>query len=344
MKLLTTALFATLALTQTTAFADARYDYQVAKHFDVGEPGGWDYLTADADHHRLFISRSDRVMVIDTEDGKALGTIADTQGVHAIVLVPALGHGYTSNGRANTITEFDLATLKIVRTFPAGGQNPDALLFDAHSKHLFAFDGRSKEVTVIDPVSARLIARIPAGGKPEFAASDGHGRVFVNIEDTSELKSIDSDTNKVVATWKLTDCEEPSGLALDSAHQRLFSVCQNGRMAVTDARTGKHVASVAIGRGPDAAAFDAGRGLVFSSNGQDGTLTVIHEDSADNYRVLASVDTQKSARTMALNPANHNVYLVAAEFGPVPAPTAEQPHPRPAVVDGSFRVLVVASP
>lgn len=347
MNLVACALLVSFALTQATAFAakvNAKYDYRVVKRFTVGEPGGWDCLTADASKHRLFISRSDRVMVIDTDDGKVLGTIPDTQGVHAIALVPTLGHGFTSNGRANTLTEFDLATLKTVRTIPAGGENPDVLLYDTHSRHLFAFDGRSHEVTVIDPISGRLITSIPAGGKPEFAVSDGHGRVFVNIEDTGELKRIDSDSNKVTATWKLDDCEEPSGLALDIAHQRLFSACQNGQMAVTDAQSGRHVASIAIGKGPDGAAFDAERGLVFSSNGQDGTLTVIHEDTADSYQVLANVETQKSARTMALNPANHRIYLVAAEFGPAPAPSTEQPHPRPPIVDGSFSVVVVATP
>lgn len=345
MNPLTTAFLVALTLTQGTAMAaktDARYSYAVTQRFKLGEPGGWDYLAVDADKHRLFISRADRVMVVNSDDGKALGTIADTQGVHAIVLVPTLGRGFTSNGRANTLTEFDLTTLKTLRTLPAGGQNPDAMLYDAHSKHLFAFNGRSHDVSVIDPVSGKLVATIPAGGKPEFAVSDGRGQVFVNIEDTAELKRIDVNTNTVSATWKLDDCDEPTGLALDAAHGRLFSVCQNGKMAVTDASTGKHVASVAIGKGPDAAAFDAERSLVFSSNGEDGNLTVAHEDSADSYRVLANVATQKSARTMALDAASHRIYLVAAEFGPAPAPSAEQPHPRPPVKDGSFSVLTVA--
>jgi len=345
MKILTAALLVTLMLMQgagLAAAADPKFDYGIVQRFKLGEPGGWDYLTVDARTHRLFISRPDRVMVIDVQDGKVLGAIADTQGVHGIVLVPALGRGFTSNGRANTLTEFDLTTLKTMRTIPAGGENPDALLYDAYSRHLFAFNGRSHDISVIDPATGKLVATIPAGGKPEFAVSDDKGQVFVNIEDTSELKRIDANTNKVTATWKLNDCEEPSGLALDVAHQRLFSVCQNGKMAVTDARTGKHVASVAIGKGPDAAAFDAERGLVFSSNGEDGNLTVVHEDTADSYRVLANVVTQKSARTMALDPGNHRIYLVGAAFGPAPASSTEQPHPRPAMAEGSFAVLVVA--
>jgi YVTN family beta-propeller protein len=355
MNAIASTVLTALALTQATAVAaatpEAQHDaqirdhqvanYEVDKRFNLGGAGGWDYLTVDASKHRLFISRSDHVMVVDTLNGKTLGTIADTQGVHAIVLVPALSRGFTSNGRANSITEFDLASLKTVRTIPAGGENPDALLYDAHSSHLFAFNGRSQNVTVIDPVAGTVIATIPAGGKPEFAASDGAGNVFVNIEDTAQLKRIDSRSNEVTATWKLDDCEEPTGLALDALHHRLFSVCQNGKMAVTDAMSGKHVASVAIGKGPDAAAFDAARGLVFSSNGQDGTLTIVHQDTADNYSVLANITTQKSARTMALDSSNHHIYLVAAEFGPAPAASAEQPHPRPPVVEGSFTVLVV---
>jgi YVTN family beta-propeller protein len=334
-----------LLLVQATnivaASAAEKYDYQLLTRYNSGETGGWDYLMADPGQHRLFISRSDRVMVVDTHSGKSLGTIADTQGVHSIVLVPALGRGFTSNGRANTLTEFDLATLKVVRTIPAGGENPDALVYDAHSRHFFAFNGHSQNVTVIDPVNATVLATLPAGGKPEFAASDGVGHVFFNVEDKSELSRIDSNTNKVTDTWKLEECEGPSGLALDVIHERLFSVCGNGKMAVTDAVSGQHVASIEIGKGPDAAAFDATRGLVFSSNGQDGTLTVIHQDNADTYRVLANVPTQKSARTLALDSSDHRVYLVAAEFGPAPAATAEQPHPRPSVVDGTFVVLVV---
>jgi YVTN family beta-propeller protein len=335
-----------LALTfaQPVAFAaDAKADYDVVQRFKLGELGGWDLLSVDADRHRLFISRSDRVMVVDVNDGKLLGTIADTQGVHGIALVPALGRGFTSNGRANTLTEFDLTTLKTVRAIPAGGENPDVILYDEHSRHLFAFNGKSKDVSVIDPTSGKLVATIAAGGKPEFAVSDGRGQVFVNIEDTAQIERIDTNTNKVTATWKLDDCEEPTGLAVDVKHQRLFSACQNEHMVVTDAHSGRHVASVAIGKGPDGAAFDAARGLVFTPNGEDGTLTVVHEDTADSYRVLGTVVTQKSARTLVLDPGTHRIYTVAAEFGPAPAATVTQPRSRPPVLEGSFSVLVVGN-
>jgi YVTN family beta-propeller protein len=345
MKALPTTFLAAFTLIGATAFAakpELKANYEVAQRFKLGELGGWDLLTVDADKHRLFISRSDRVMVVDTRDGKLVGTIADTQGVHGIALVPSLGRGFTSNGRANTLTEFDLETLKAVRTLPAGGENPDVILYDEHSRHLFAFNGRSHDASVIDPATGNVIAVIALGGKPEFAVGDGSNQLFVNIEDTAQVKRIDTKTNKVTATWKLEDCEEPSGLALDVKHQRLFSTCQNGKMAVTDAHNGKHVASVAIGKGPDGAGFDAERGLIFSSNGEDGTLTVVHEDTADRYRVLANVVTKQSARTMALDPGSHRIYTVAAEFGPPPAVTKDQPRPRPPVLEGSFNVIEIA--
>lgn len=342
MNVLTSILLLALALTPAFAVA-AKPDYDVLQRFKLGELGGWDLLTLDAEQHRLFVSRSDRVMVIDTRDGKLLATIADTPGVHGIALVPALGRGFTSNGRANTLTEFDLATLNTVRTIPVGGENPDVLIYDVHSRHLFVFNGQSKDASVIDAASAALVSVIGLGGKPEFAVSDDKGQVFVNIEDTAQIKRIDTKTNQVTATWKLADCEEPSGLALDVKHERHFSTCQNGLMAVTDAHSGKHVASVSIGKGPDGAGFDAARNLVFSSNGEDGTLTVVHEDTADSYRVLAHVSTQKSARTMAMDLSHHRIYTVAAEFGPPPAATPDAPRPRPPVLEGTFSVLVVGA-
>ncbi len=315
--------------------------YAVVNRFAIGEPGGWDYLTIDAATHRLYISRSDRVLVMATDTGKIIATIPGTDGVHGIALVPELGEGFTSNGRAGTLTEFDLATSKAVRSIPTEGKNPDALIYDSASKHLFTFNGRSHDASVIDPAVGKLVAKIPLPGKPEFAASDGAGNVYVNIEDTAHLARIDAVKAKVTALWKLDDCEEPSGLAIDAKHRRLFSVCQNQHMAVTDADSGKQVASVAIGNGPDAAAFDIGFNLVFSSNGEDGSLSVIHEDTPDHYRVVANVPTQASARTMALDPVAHRIYTVAAQFEPLPAATAAQPHSRSSVIDGSFTVLVV---
>jgi YVTN family beta-propeller protein len=314
--------------------------YVLQQEFALGGPGGWDYLTVDSAAGRLFIARSDRVLVMKTEDGSLAATIADTQGVHGIALAPDLGMGFTSNGRADSVTVFDLKSLAPTGTIAVTGHNPDAILYDGASRHVYTFNGRSQDISVIDPIKRSVIATLPAGGKPEFAATDEAGRIFFNVEDTSEMGVIDSSATKRTATWPLPGCEEPSGLALDTAHKRLFSVCGNGVLVVTDAASGRHVAEVPIGKGPDAAAFDAGRGLVFSSNGQDGTLTVIHEDDPDHYTVIGTVATQKSARTLALDSKTHRVYLVAAQFGAPPQPTADQPHPRPAVVDGSFKVMV----
>ncbi|MBN8885608.1 MAG: YncE family protein [Rudaea sp.] len=315
--------------------------YSLLKKYDVGGLGGWDYLLADAKSGHLFVSRGDRALVVNMADGTLAATIAGTEGIHGFALAPELGQGYTSNGRADSVTVFDLATLKPVGTIAVGGRNPDAILYDHASKHLFTFNGRSKDVSVIDPQTQKVLATIAVGGKPEFAASDENGRVYFNIEDTSELGVIDTRSNTLVAKWKLKDCEDPSGLALDAAHRRVFSVCQNRRMVVTDAASGKFVASVAIGNGPDAAAYDAERGIVFSSNGEDGSLTVVKQIDADHYTVAQTLPTETSARTLALDPESHRVYLAAAKFGAKPAATPEQPHPRAPVLEGSFKILVV---
>jgi DNA-binding beta-propeller fold protein YncE len=317
--------------------------YALQRQFTLGGPGSWDYLTVDSTAPRLFISRADRVLVMSTRDGSLLATIANTDGVHGIALAPDLGQGFTSNGRADTVTVFDLKTLKTTMTIAVGGHNPDAIVYDKASKHIYTFNGRSQDISVIDPLKGTLITTLAAGGKPEFAAADGAGRIFFNIEDTSQIGAIDSSANRRYATWSLPNCEEPTGLALDAAHKRLFSTCANGVLSVTDALSGKQVAQVPIGKGPDAAAFDVERGLLFSSNGQDGTLTVIHEDDPDHYSVIANVVTQKSARTMALDAKTHLVYLTAADFGATPAPSPDQPHPRAPVIDGSFKVLVVGN-
>jgi YVTN family beta-propeller protein len=315
----------------------------VKQEFVLGGPGGWDYLTLDAGSNRLFIARADRVLVMNTVNGSLLGTIAHTEGVHGVALAPDLGKGFTSNGRADTVTEFDLATLAPVSTIAVPGHNPDAIVYDKASKRLFTFNGRSHDITVIDPVKGAVVATIPAGGKPEFARADGAGHIFFNIEDTGQISEIDTLAAKRTGTWSLPKCEEPTGLAFDIAHGRLFSTCGNKTLVVTDAATGRNIASVPIGEGPDAAEFDADRALLFSSNGEDGTLTVIHQDDPDHYSVIATVKTQESARTMALDAKSHIVYTVAAKFGPAPAATPDQPRPRPAVLEGTFKVLVIGN-
>jgi YVTN family beta-propeller protein len=314
---------------------------EVLQRWKLGGEGGWDYLIADPAKDRLFISRGTRVDVISTESGKLLGSIPDTLGVHGIALAKALNRGYTSNGRGNSVTVFDLDTLKVIQEVKIPGGNPDAILYEPNGKHVFTFNGASKNITVLDASSLGVVATIPVPDKPEFAAGDGHGQIFVNIEsDPGQMVVIDTEKLAVKNTWPLPGCNSPSGLALDGAHHRLFSVCDGKVMAVTDAASGKQVALVPIGEHPDAAAYDEKRATAYSSNG-DGTLSVVHQDTADHYSVTDTVSTQRGARTMALDGKTGKIYLVTSDFGPAPAPTEAQPHPRPTMIPDSFVVLVV---
>jgi YVTN family beta-propeller protein len=319
------------------AHADPRID--VVQRWKLGGAGGWDYLTLDSATHRLFISRSTRVDVLDTQSGQVVDTITDTPGVHGIALAPDLHRGFTSNGKGDSITVFDLDSLKVIREVNIPAHNPDAILYEAAAKYIFTFNGRSKDVTVLDAINLTVVATIRVPDKPEFAVDDHAGDIFVNIEsEPGQMVVIDSRKLTVKATWPLAGCDGPTGLAIDRTHHRLFSVCNGKVMAVTNAENGSRIARVAIGEGPDAAAFDEKRGLVFSSNGE-GNLTVIREDSPDHYRVVDTVQTQRGARTMALDQANGTIYLVTADFSPSPASTPEQPHPRPAPVADTFTVL-----
>ena len=324
------------------AMAAAGPGYHVVKTYKVGGEGGWDYLTADATARRLYVSRGTHVIVLDLDSGKNLGDIPDTPGVHGIALAPDLGKGFTSNGRENTVSVFDLSTLKpIGEKIKVGGENPDAILYDPATKRVFTFNGRSHDATAIDAVDGKVLATIKLDGKPEFAASDAKGTVFVNIEDKSELTAIDANKLQVKNTWPLAPCKEPSGLAIDRKNRRLFSGCDNKMMAIVDADTGKVVATPEIGEGVDATAYDEETGFAFASCGEDGVLTVVKQESADKYSVAENAPTQKSARTMALDARTHNVYTVAAKFGPRPAPTPQNPRGYPPVLPDSFVVLVL---
>jgi YVTN family beta-propeller protein len=315
----------------------------ILQKWTLGGEGGWDYIALDSSARRLFVSRATRVDVVATDSGKIVGTIPGTNGVHGIALAEDLKRGYTSNGKGDSITVFDLDSLKVIQEVKIPAHNPDAILYEPVGKHIFTFNGKSKDVTVLDAVKLTVIATLPVPDKPEFAVDDGAGRIYANIEsEPGQMVVIDSRTLKMIATWALPGCQSPSGLAIDKAAHRLFSVCDDKVMAITDASTGKQIARAAIGDGPDAAAFDAARKLVFSSNGQ-GTLSVLKQDSADSYRVAETVSTQRGARTMALDPASGKVYLVTADFGPAPPATAEQPHPRPVPVAGTFTLLVVGT-
>ena len=311
--------------------------YKLTKTVVLGGEGFWDYLTYDPASHRLFITRGTHVMVVSTDTWKVTGDVPDTAGVHGVAL--AGGRGYTSNGREAMSTVFDLATLKVQEKVKTD-EGPDAIAYDPSSGRVFTMNGRASTATVIDAKGGQPPVSIPLGGRPEFAVADGHGHLFVNLEDKSQLVMIDTKKLVVKATWPLAPCEEPSGLAIDVKHHRLFSGCRNKMMAVVDSESGKVVATVPIGQGVDANRFDAGTQLAFSSNG-DGTLTVVHEDSPGQYTVVDNVKTARGARTMELDPVTHTVFLVTADFGPPPAATKENPHPRPTMVPGSFKLLVV---
>src|SRR5215472_6123557 len=339
-QILSILVFTCVVAFSAKAFApDAQY--KLKQKYVIGGDGGWDYLAYDPVGKKLFVSRATRVQVIDPATGTVVSEIPDTTGVHGIALAQDLGKGFTSNGRENTVTVFDLKTLKESAKIklPDDAKNPDAILYDAASKRVFTFNGASKNATVIDADKGTVVSNIPLDGKPEFAAADGKGMVYVNIEDKSELTAIDAKKGAVATSWPLTGCEEPSGLAMDQKNRRLFAGCHNKVMAVVNADTGKVIATPAIGQGVDANGFDPGTQLAFSSNG-DGTLTVVHEDSADKYTVAQNAETQRGARTMALDTNTHDVYLVTAEFDEQP-PAKEGDRPRRTMKPGTFTLLVM---
>jgi len=311
----------------------------VVKTYTLGGDGGWDYLKLDPDSRRLYVSRGTHVMVIDADSGKSVGDIADTPGVHGIALAPDLGRGFTSNGREGTVSIFDLSTLKTIKKVQVG-DNPDAILFDPATKRVFTFNGRSQDSTAIDAATGEVVGKIPLGGKPEFGVTTGAGEIFVNLEDKSEILALDPKNLKIKSRWPLAPCQEPSGLAIDVKNRRLFSGCDNKMMAVVNADTGKVIITLPIGDGVDANGFDPDTEFAFASCGE-GVLTVAHEDSPDTFSVVQSVPTQRGARTMALDPKTHQIFLVTAKFGPPPAATEQQPHPRPSILPDSFVVLVV---
>lgn len=309
--------------------------YQVVKAVPVEGEGFWDYVAVDSDARRIYISHATKVIVIDADSFAVAGEIPDTQGVHGIAIASDLGRGFTSNGRAGTATIFDLKTLKTLGTVNTG-KNPDAIAYDPVSKRVFTFNGGSKDATAFSAADGAIAGTLSLGGRPEFAAVDGKGKIFVNIEDTSELVEIDAEALKILHRWPLKPCESPSGLAIDQKNRRLFAGCENKLMAVVDADSGKVIATPSIGDGVDATAYDPGTGFVLSSNGE-GTLTVVKQEGPDKYSVLENVPTKKSARTMGLDLKTHNVVLPAADF--LPPKAGER---RGTMKPGTFVLLVVA--
>ena len=304
--------------------------------FKVGGEGRWDYVNIDPAAGRLYVPRSTHVMVLDL-DGKVKGDIPGTAGVHGVALAPELDRGWSSNGQADTVTVFKLSTLEVVGVVKVTGKNPDAIIFEPFTKRVFTFNGAGENATVIDAATSKVVGTIPLGGKPEFAAVNGRGRIYVNNEDKAEINAIDAATMKVVATWPVKPVQEPSGLALDAAHNILYAVGGNQRAAVVDANTGQLLATVPIGKGTDGVAFDPGTQCAYASNGE-GTITIIRRSPKGAFET-STITTRRGARTIVDNPLTHRLYLPTADFQPIPKDA--KPGTRPAMVDGSFQVLEV---
>src|SRR5581483_11379702 len=326
-----------LCFTLSSARAQRNTQYHLLKTFTIGGEGGWDYLSADPVHRRLYIAHATQVEVYNLDGDTLDGRILNTEGVHGVAIAAEENHGFISCGKSNSVLMFDLRTLDTIQRI-AVGQKPDAIVYDLYSHHVFAMNGGSNSVSVIDASDGKLIATIPLPGRPEFAATDQHGHLYVNLEDKSKNVKIDVEKNKVEMVRSVAPGESPSALAIDRGKNRLFIGCANQKIVVMDARSGKAIQSFPIGKGVDAAEFDPFLQLAFSANGE-GTVTIIHEITANKFEIVQNLETQRGARTIALDPHTHDIYLVTADFGPAPPPTAEQAHPRPAILPGTFRIL-----
>lgn len=333
------ALCATLlAASMLTPALAAPSGYHVLKTITLGGAGGFDYLNMDPATGWLWITRGSHLMVVDVDSGKVLNDIQGLTGIHGTAFVG--GKAYVSEGGAGKVSIFDAKTFQKLGEASAG-QNPDGIMYDAASGRVFAFNGRSADATAVDVASGKTVGSVALGGKPEAASSDGAGTIFVNIENKNELVAFDAKTLAVKAHYPLTGCESPSGGAIDVAHARVFAVCDGGVMTVSDTKTGKVVTTVKIGDGPDAARFDPASQLIFTSNGGDGTMTIVHEDSPDKYTVLDNIPTERGARTMEFDPKTHRAFTVTNKMNPAPAATADNPRPRPTMVPDSFHIIVL---
>ena len=326
-----------LTLMTVAAFA-APPNYKIADKIAVGGVGGWDYIYIDSAAQRAYASHTSKAVVIDIASGKVVGEIADTPSIHGIAIASDLGRGFTSNGRANMVTIFDLKTLAVISKVDVKGRNPDAIIYEPVTKRVFTFNGASHDATSIDAKTGAVLATFTLDGKPEFAAVDGKGHIYVNNEDKAEIYEIDAAKNAVTKHFSIAPCDSPSGLAMDTAKRRLFSVCENKMMVVSNPDTGKLLGTAPIGAGADGVVFDDG--YAFSSNGQDGTMTVVGEAAAGKFEAMATVPTQRSARTIGVDAKTHKLYLPAAEFGPAEA-DKDGKKGRPSIIPGSFQVLVL---
>jgi len=330
-------LAAVIALAVTPSVAAAQY--QITRTFTLGGDGSWDYVVPDPPHHRLFIGRQNRLMVVDENDGKLIGEVMGIHGAHGAAIVDKTRHGFATSSDDSSIVMFDLTTFKVLgRTHAA--EDADAIIYDAPSDRVFSFNGDAHSATVVEPATGKLVTNIPLGGKPESGVSVGDGKVYVNITDNSEVVEIDAKAMTVTRRWSTLPCKQPVSMAIDRAHSRLFSGCRSGVMAVSDIKAGKVVATAPIGSGNDGAAFDPATGEAFFSN-VDGTLTIVHQDDADKYHVVQNVMTARGGRNMGLDPETHRVFVVVAKYGPTPDSSAANPRRRPPIIPGSFSILVV---
>jgi DNA-binding beta-propeller fold protein YncE len=321
--------------TVASLVAQSGSSYHVTKTYTPGGEGSWDYIVPDPPNHRLFIARQNRVMVVDEDSGALLGEVTGIMGAHGTAVAEATGHGFATSGNDQSVVMFDLKTFKSLGRIPAA-EDADAIVYDRASNRVFTLNGDAHSSTVIDPRAGTRITNIPLGGKPEYGASAGDGKVYANLTDTSEVVEIDGKAATVVRRWPTAPCRQPVSMAIDTGHHRLFSGCRSGVMAISDYQAGKVVATVPIGMGVDGAGYDAASGNAFASNA-DGTFTVIHQDSPDEYRVAETLQTPPGSRNMGLDPTNHRVYLAAAKFGEAPAGGRGR---RP-VLPGTFTLLVI---
>ena len=320
------------------ANAQSGSKYKINDRIHLDGDAGWDYLSVDAVTNRLYVSHGNMVQIVDLNTNKIAGTIPDTKGVHGIAIASDLNKGFISDGRDSAVTIFDLTTMKTIEKIKVTGRNPDAILYDTFSHKVFAYNGGSSNATVIDAKTNKVIETIALKGKPEFSVCDNKGLVYVNIEDKNLIAVINSTTLKVEKYFSVSPGDEPSGLALDNENHRLFAVCGNKMMMVLNAETGDVVANLTIGDRVDGVAFDTDLKRAYSSNG-DGTMTVVQQENKDKYTVIENTQTQKGARTIAVNSKTHHIYLPCADFGPAPKATTENPHPRPATKPNSFTIL-----
>ena len=317
-------------------------NHSISKKISIAGEGAWDYLAVDEVNQHLFVSHGDVVNVVDLKTDQTIATISDTKGVHGIAIANKLNKAFITDGKDNAVTIVNLTTFELIEKVAIPGQKPDAVLYDEFSQKVFTYNAKSNDATVLDALTNKVVKSIPLGGKPEFSVSSGKGLIYVNIEDTNEIKTIDANTLEVTAKWSIAPGDEPSGLAIDTETNRLFSVCGNKLMIVSDAKNRKMMRSLPIGDGCDGVAFDAKNKLVFSSNGE-GTITVVKENNASDFSVIETIKTQKGARTIALNKTTHQLYIPTADFSAKPEPTAENPKPRAGIVPNSFVVLVVGN-